>query len=138
MEWGWGGGGVGFFFQAEDGIRDRLVTGVQTCALPISGRVYLLSVTATKPSGAETVAASVFTVDPTADDTAAPTGFGSSPSDGSIVADAQPSIEGVVQDAESGVDSASIVAELDGAAAAFTFLPPTSGAASSSWQRTAR
>ena len=27
-----------FFFQAEDGIRDRLVTGVQTCALPI----YLL------------------------------------------------------------------------------------------------
>src|SRR5205823_8733762 len=27
-----------FFFQAEDGIRDKLVTGVQTCALPI----YLL------------------------------------------------------------------------------------------------
>src|SRR5207248_6297384 len=27
-----------FFFQAEDGIRDRTVTGVQTCALPI----YLL------------------------------------------------------------------------------------------------
>src|SRR5437667_8620817 len=26
-----------FFFQAEDGIRDRDVTGVQTCALPISG-----------------------------------------------------------------------------------------------------
>src|SRR5258708_21479128 len=25
-----------FFFQAEDGIRDDLVTGVQTCALPIS------------------------------------------------------------------------------------------------------
>src|SRR5687767_15207225 len=24
-----------FFFQAEDGIRDKLVTGVQTCALPI-------------------------------------------------------------------------------------------------------
>src|SRR5437867_12830527 len=24
-----------FFFQAEDGIRDRTVTGVQTCALPI-------------------------------------------------------------------------------------------------------
>ena len=40
----WGGVGVGvggeggggdFFVQAEDGIRDRLVTGVQTCALPI-------------------------------------------------------------------------------------------------------
>src|SRR2546429_3890517 len=33
--------GVGFacfFFQAEDGIRDVAVTGVQTCALPISGR----------------------------------------------------------------------------------------------------
>src|SRR5438067_4839105 len=28
--------GVFFFFQAEDGIRDRNVTGVQTCALPIS------------------------------------------------------------------------------------------------------
>ena len=26
-----------FFFQAEDGIRDRLVTGVQTCALPTHG-----------------------------------------------------------------------------------------------------
>src|SRR5687767_15751633 len=24
-----------FFFQAEDGIRDKLLTGVQTCALPI-------------------------------------------------------------------------------------------------------
>src|SRR5437762_13849345 len=37
-----------FFFQAEDGIRDTSVTGVQTCALPISGwcggpaRNYLL------------------------------------------------------------------------------------------------
>src|SRR5207248_7801311 len=28
-----------FFFQAEDGIRDRTVTGVQTCALPIWQRV---------------------------------------------------------------------------------------------------
>src|SRR5689334_24077716 len=27
--------GVFFFFQAEDGIRDGTVTGVQTCALPI-------------------------------------------------------------------------------------------------------
>src|SRR2546430_3224905 len=27
-----------FFFQAEDGIRDLTVTGVQTCALPISER----------------------------------------------------------------------------------------------------
>src|SRR5699024_809702 len=29
-------GYIFFFFQAEDGIRDRNVTGVQTCALPIS------------------------------------------------------------------------------------------------------
>src|SRR5207247_5510684 len=28
-----------FFFQAEDGIRDPLVTGVQTCALPILHRL---------------------------------------------------------------------------------------------------
>src|SRR5205807_9584622 len=42
-----------FFFQAEDGIRDYKVTGVQTCALPIYrqvgcreiGRCCLLSVT---------------------------------------------------------------------------------------------
>src|SRR5207245_3571581 len=27
---------LAFFFQAEDGIRDATVTGVQTCALPIS------------------------------------------------------------------------------------------------------
>src|SRR5438552_17470374 len=29
-----------FFFQAEDGIRDDLVTGVQTCALPILGKGF--------------------------------------------------------------------------------------------------
>src|SRR5207249_7654605 len=34
-----------FFFQAEDGIRDRNVTGVQTCALPIfhSIRPYVIN-----------------------------------------------------------------------------------------------
>src|SRR5256886_3391095 len=41
--WVGGGGavrGLGyFFFQAEDGIRDLTVTGVQTCALPIFGQV---------------------------------------------------------------------------------------------------
>src|SRR5437773_11444193 len=31
-----------FFFQAEDGIRDRDVTGVQTCALPISAALPLV------------------------------------------------------------------------------------------------
>src|SRR4030066_2137887 len=30
-----------FFFQAEDGIRDSSVTGVQTCALPIYGAVAM-------------------------------------------------------------------------------------------------
>src|SRR5438034_1459004 len=30
-----------FFFQAEDGIRDHCVTGVQTCALPICLNVLL-------------------------------------------------------------------------------------------------
>src|SRR5206468_6710254 len=29
-----------FFFQAEDGIRDLIVTGVQTCALPISSDAH--------------------------------------------------------------------------------------------------
>src|SRR2546430_9484358 len=32
-----------FFFQAEDGIRDLTVTGVQTCALPISLPAFLAS-----------------------------------------------------------------------------------------------
>src|SRR2546425_13365775 len=31
-----------FFFQAEEGIRDKLVTGVQTCALPISAGAGVL------------------------------------------------------------------------------------------------
>src|SRR2546430_9574216 len=33
-----------FFFQAEDGIRDLTVTGVQTCALPICGSTSMLDV----------------------------------------------------------------------------------------------
>src|SRR5207244_6420576 len=37
---------VCFFFQAEDGIRDDLVTGVQTCALPISALDLCKSVAA--------------------------------------------------------------------------------------------
>src|SRR5207249_8263901 len=36
-----------FFFQAEDGIRDRNVTGVQTCALPI----YPANVSLLHPAG---------------------------------------------------------------------------------------
>src|SRR6266496_2834691 len=38
-----------FFFQAEDGIRDLYVTGVQTCALPISGLPACLSRRAPTP-----------------------------------------------------------------------------------------
>src|SRR5207249_6748859 len=37
------------FFQAEDGIRDRNVTGVQTCALPISKRWKVLDVEVLEP-----------------------------------------------------------------------------------------
>src|SRR5258708_21088029 len=44
---------VFFFFQAEDGIRDDLVTGVQTCALPISWR----SRNAATASGSDVVSA---------------------------------------------------------------------------------
>src|SRR3989441_13181412 len=32
---------VCFFFQAEDGIRDKLVTGVQTCALPVTNEAAI-------------------------------------------------------------------------------------------------
>src|SRR5207248_6331120 len=39
-------------FQAEDGIRDRTVTGVQTCALPISAQ-NLSGVLAVRSSGVE-------------------------------------------------------------------------------------
>src|SRR2546427_1193902 len=37
-------GDVLFFFQAEDGIRDLTVTGVQTCALPIYNLFYVVAV----------------------------------------------------------------------------------------------
>src|SRR5438067_5287520 len=40
-----------FFFQAEDGIRDRNVTGVQTCALPIYAGTPGASIPSSWPSG---------------------------------------------------------------------------------------
>src|SRR5256885_3009752 len=40
--------GCFFFFQAEDGIRDYKVTGVQTCALPICLAVSVASGAATQ------------------------------------------------------------------------------------------
>src|SRR3712207_6962326 len=42
-----------FFFQAEDGIRDIGVTGVQTCALPICLRSWLRLAAATRFGSAE-------------------------------------------------------------------------------------
>src|SRR2546421_3256031 len=45
-----------FFFQAEDGIRDLIVTGVQTCALPISvthGREIGVDLEAIRPAIAQ-------------------------------------------------------------------------------------
>src|SRR5207244_7492496 len=39
-----------FFFQAEDGIRDDLVTGVQTCALPISASIQTLMARLSPPT----------------------------------------------------------------------------------------
>src|SRR5258708_34969983 len=45
-----------FFFQAEDGIRDDLVTGVQTCALPILDNTKPLSnanISTALPEGAK-------------------------------------------------------------------------------------
>src|SRR2546429_5910620 len=46
-----------FFFQAEDGIRDVAVTGVQTCALPIYGRFFSVAAIALQnaPGGASTM-----------------------------------------------------------------------------------
>src|SRR5256885_4211356 len=41
-----------FFFQAEDGIRDYKVTGVQTCALPISVQVLRPAADLSPDSGA--------------------------------------------------------------------------------------
>src|SRR5256884_4080729 len=46
----WSGCQVFFFFQAEDGIRDVAVTGVQTCALPIS-RSEKVAIIGSGPAG---------------------------------------------------------------------------------------
>ena len=41
------------FFQAEDGIRDSPVTGVQTCALPIYGIAAMVMISEYVVSGQE-------------------------------------------------------------------------------------
>src|SRR5260221_3974715 len=43
-----------FFFQAEDGIRDHCVTGVQTCALPIFAFALAAALSACAPSALST------------------------------------------------------------------------------------
>src|SRR3989454_3456946 len=57
--------GLFFFFQAEDGIRDYKVTGVQTCALPISsgltGSSVLFAASATRDVAAQLLRASIDT-----------------------------------------------------------------------------
>src|SRR5207249_8960154 len=54
-----------FFFQAEDGIRGRNVTGVQTCALPISssrtGSLQLFRVPVTGGPAAQVTQGGAFT-----------------------------------------------------------------------------
>src|SRR5437867_6149896 len=62
-----------FFFQAEDGIRDRTVTGVQTCALPISAtdrlkvsRYYRSSFGAFGPGGISPVVKTLIIISSTA------------------------------------------------------------------------
>src|SRR5690606_39505004 len=59
-----------FFFQAEDGIRDFHVTGVQTCALPISVPAHVpcprsLGSTPASPAGADSSSSPVVPRPPT-------------------------------------------------------------------------
>src|SRR2546430_5514811 len=46
---------VFFFFQAEDGIRDLTVTGVQTCALPISESMSGVSIQMRPPGTSQSL-----------------------------------------------------------------------------------
>src|SRR5207248_5124924 len=51
-----------FFFQAEDGIRDRTVTGVQTCALPISPVAAPAIFAADHPANPKAIAVAVLRI----------------------------------------------------------------------------
>src|SRR5260221_256515 len=54
-----------FFFQAEDGIRDHCVTGVQTCALPIStNQPVIKSIWGARPAGEPLAGITSFKVAP--------------------------------------------------------------------------
>src|SRR6266536_4100779 len=56
---------LSFFFQAEDGIRDPLVTGVQTCALPICASPVLCAGNRAAQEGCGRVRAAVGATHPT-------------------------------------------------------------------------
>src|SRR5438132_14027394 len=55
-----------FFFQAEDGIRDHCVTGVQTCALPICSSSRLTASRASRATSGVACSFSTLTFRPTA------------------------------------------------------------------------
>src|SRR5256886_11409973 len=65
---------IGFFFQAEDGIRDLTVTGVQTCALPIwpplapRASYYRIRMVQTAPYGARRPMSTAVTTIPAEED----------------------------------------------------------------------
>ena len=101
---------VAAVFSAEDGE----VTFTPTTPL-VAGRVYLLSVTAVEPSGAETTVASVFTVDLTAADVTPPTGRARRPAPDDVIANASPTIEAGLSDSEAGIDPDGIELLLDDA-----------------------
>src|SRR5688500_19647932 len=57
---------MAFFFQAEDGIRDYKVTGVQTCALPISDEAKRAGIALTQ-TRVGSMLTSFFTQEPVVD-----------------------------------------------------------------------
>src|SRR5438034_7414454 len=80
-----------FFFQAEDGIRDHCVTGVQTCALPIlaplsgmPGTVTALTVAGRGLAGATAL---TFLRDNAADASVTATNLSVSPDGNRVIAD---------------------------------------------------
>src|SRR5438105_6286744 len=97
-----------FFFQAEDGIRDPLVTGVQTCALPILGLATLAYVVF--PSSATNVEPLVVGT-PAEHDVIAPFTFPVNKSDQERVREAEElagSVKPIYQYQERALDSATI------------------------------
>src|SRR5256712_11862563 len=80
-----------FFFQAEDGIRDLIVTGVQTCALPI----YRYRIVAGLATAALAVVAACHTDTGTAPQNPALTAAQAQSLGEAMTADAQSELEGI-------------------------------------------